>query len=235
MFPSEIVLIRHQQEESTVRFLGLWVSDTLTYSCHINKLKPKLNSGLYFLASSKNNSPLRIMINMYHAVFESHLRFACEIYGSATEKLLDELFILQKRAIRIINNSHYLSHTDPIFLKLKLLKLQDLFIYTRVCLVHKFRLGLLPRSFTRNYFQYISQEESTRRGDPLSLKVPKPFNKNLLRSPYILICQDWNNLPYEIKIIPKHNEFKKTVHSYLTSKYTEPCSKLDCKSCPQNK
>ena len=171
------------------------------------------------------------MTNIYRAVFECHLRFASEIFGSASEVHLEELFLLQKRAIRQVKNVHYIAHTEPIFQELKLLKVKDIISFSRSCLVHKFRLGLLPSSFTRNYFEYISEEESSRRDDPLCLKIPILLNKTLARSPYIMICQAWNMVPYEIKIIPKHNLFKKALHSFLISSYNKICSKNNCKSC----
>ena len=37
------------------------------------------------------------------------------------------LRMLQKKTERIIKKSHYLAHTDPMFSKLKLLKLDDLY------------------------------------------------------------------------------------------------------------
>ena len=123
------------------------------------------------------------MVSMYRAVFESILRFGGLVFGSASEKILNDLFLLQKKALRHTRNANFIDHTDPIFYELKLLKLKDLIIYSRVCLVHKFRLGLLPKSFTRNYFEYVSEEEQSRRGDPLCLKIPNPAQKNLYRSP----------------------------------------------------
>ena len=41
--------------------------------------------------------------------------------------LLGRLFTLQKKAIRVVSHSDYLSHTDPIFKELKLLTLEDMF------------------------------------------------------------------------------------------------------------
>ena len=42
------------------------------------------------------------------------------------------ILILQKRALRIVNNSTYHAHTSPIFKELKLLKFHD---------IHLFQLG----------------------------------------------------------------------------------------------
>ena len=39
---------------------------------------------------------------------------------------MKQIHILQKRAIKLINNSKAMSHSDPLFLKYKILKINDL-------------------------------------------------------------------------------------------------------------
>ena len=39
----------------------------------------------------------------------------------------ERLFLLQKQIMRVITNSKYIAHTDPIFKTLNLLKLPDLY------------------------------------------------------------------------------------------------------------
>ena len=130
-----------------------------------------------------------------------------------------------------MSKAFYIAHTDPIFLELKLLKLQDLITHSRACLVHQWRLGYLPRSFHRNYFKFISDEESGRRDDPLCLHVPKNLPKNLARSPHVMICKSWNSIPYKIKLIAKHGDFKRALADHLINKYTTICTVNNCRAC----
>ena len=85
--------------------------------------------------------------------------------------------------------------------------------------------------FSRNYFEYISMEESNRRYDPLCLKFPIVSDSLLKRSSYIMTCQAWNQLPYSIKIIAKHGEFKSALQNPLISSYTDICSKDKRRAC----
>ena len=50
-------------EETSVRFLGIWIDDALTFSGHISKLKSKLNSGLYALSTCNKIVPVKIRKN----------------------------------------------------------------------------------------------------------------------------------------------------------------------------
>ena len=101
------------QGEESVRFLGLWVDDTLRFNDHIHKLKAKLNIGLYHLTQAKMNSPLKVRLSIYRALFESHLRYACTSYGSTPRAQIEEILMLQKKAVRHILKTYYLAHTMP--------------------------------------------------------------------------------------------------------------------------
>ena len=50
-------------------------------------------------------------------------------WGNADKNIIKPAILLQKRAICVINNAPYNSHTDPKFKKSGILKLNDLFDY----------------------------------------------------------------------------------------------------------
>ena len=57
---------------------------------------------------------------------------------------IGRLETLQNRAVHIITNSSYNAHTDPLFKKLSLLKVKELFRLNVLKLYYKFRKGNLP-------------------------------------------------------------------------------------------
>ena len=60
--------------------------------------------------------------------------YYCNLAWGATYKTTLQSVILQKRAVRLVNNSTYDANTGPIFKKLELLKFHD---------SHLFQLGVL--------------------------------------------------------------------------------------------
>ena len=59
--------------------------------------------------------------------------YYCDLAWGGTYKAnLQRIVILQKRALRIVNNSTYDANTGPIFKELKLFKFHD---------IHSFQLG----------------------------------------------------------------------------------------------
>ena len=51
---------------------------------------------------------------------------------------------MQKRALRIVTNKRYNSHTAPIFKKLEILPLKECAIYTNILFIHDYINGKLP-------------------------------------------------------------------------------------------
>ena len=49
-----------------------------------------------------------------------------EFYYGAMPQIVIGLKLLQKKVVRIITNSNYLAHSEPIFKTLNLLKLEDI-------------------------------------------------------------------------------------------------------------
>ena len=162
---------------------------------------------------------------------ESHLRFACTSYGSAPKSSIEEILLLQKKALRHVLKTYYLAHSDPLFLKLGILKIEDLISLERSLIVHNFKNNHLPSSFDRKYFEFITEKDLDRRNDPLFLKVPEVNHKHLHRNPFIMIIHALNKVPYDIKIISKTSTFKSSLTSHLLSKYNTICSKANCRPC----
>ena len=60
---------------------------------------------------------------------------------------MKKIITLQKRAVRLIDNSKTMSHSDPIFLKYNILKINDMIDFNQAMFMFKYTNGLLPDSF----------------------------------------------------------------------------------------
>ena len=71
---------------------------------------------------------------LYYSLIFSHLNYAIEIWGSAHNIYLNRILILQKRAVRMISycdnrlDDFSFHSSDPLFYKLNIHKVQDVFI-----------------------------------------------------------------------------------------------------------
>ena len=101
--------------EKYVSFLGVLIDYVQSLFGRIDKLKSKLNSGLYALSTCNTIVPLEIILLIYRAQIGSHLQFAFIIYGAANPKLVEPIQVLQNKALRLLALAKYNAHTDPLF------------------------------------------------------------------------------------------------------------------------
>ena len=75
--------------------------------------------------------------------------------GACSSSNLNRLFLLQKRALRIINFTDFNAHTDPLFIKHKTLKVKDIYFHQLGSLMYQSNSGTLPSAinaiFIRNF------------------------------------------------------------------------------------
>ena len=109
------------------KFLGIYIDEHLSWAQHIDYLSNKIARNVGILSKLKYFLPMYIMNTLYHSLILSHVQYCTLFWANAYSTCLNKLIILQKTTIRIIPQSHYLAHTDPLFSKLKLLKLDDLY------------------------------------------------------------------------------------------------------------
>jgi hypothetical protein len=82
--------------------------------------------------------------HVYDAIFYSHLIYGCNIWGLTTDENLNKIEVLQKKSIRIMTFSDFNSHTNPLFINLKLLKVRDIIKSQQLKLVFEFHKNTLP-------------------------------------------------------------------------------------------
>ena len=85
------------------------------------------------------------MKNVYYALFFSHIVYGIQVWGTMCDIHLKALQVLQNRIVRLITyNDQFpiipgpLPASNPIFSKLELLKIKEIFIYSVCRFIHKF-------------------------------------------------------------------------------------------------
>ena len=125
---------------SQFSFLGLTLNENLTWHDHVNKIANKISKNIGVLNRLKHYIPLKTKLTIYNALILSHLNFCILAWGTNYKRL----FTLQKKALRIIELSKYNAHTEPIFKKHKLLKLEDIHTLHQLKFYYKFKHHQLP-------------------------------------------------------------------------------------------
>nr|CAI5864676.1 unnamed protein product [Callosobruchus analis] len=90
----------HVKLTKTVKFLGLIVDNTLSWSEHVESTQKRLSSSIYSLRVLKRYTDNDTIKYVYHATVESHIRYGIVIYGGCSA--MRKLFVTQKRELRTI-------------------------------------------------------------------------------------------------------------------------------------
>ena len=84
---------------------------------------------------------------LYNSLFDSHLEFALLAWGGVSSNRLKKVTLLQKKCIRNVCGTGYLAHTEPLFNKMNILTVDELFRYNAAVFVHNLNNEFLPESF----------------------------------------------------------------------------------------
>ena len=108
-------------------FLGITLTNKLTWERHIDKVTKKVAKGLFALSRTKFTLSKTHRKLLYNSLILPHLTYGVTLWGNAPKTHLHKLVTQQKKAIRIINQAAYNCHTSPLFKANNILKLHDLY------------------------------------------------------------------------------------------------------------
>jgi len=220
-----------------VKFLGVFIDPDLNFKYHLNTIRQKLSRALYSLRLAKNILNSRSLLLLYNSIFHCHLLYAIQIWSCSNSSGINELFKLQKAAVRIISHAKYNAHTEPIFKKLQILPLPDLITFTKIQFMQRFTQEFLPESFNqtwvRNQIRNIGENEIQLR----NFNQFQPVFSTLVsldKFPLYNFPKIWQEFTNEqIKIVRKTSEFDAKLKQYFLNDLssTVNCERALCPAC----
>ena len=109
---------------SQFNFLGININENLNWNSHLDQMCTRVSKSVGILNKLKQFLPPFILRILYNSIVLPHLSYGILAWGSTSIRPLK----LQKKAVRVISCSKFNAHTDPIFKKLSLLKVSDIYI-----------------------------------------------------------------------------------------------------------
>ena len=204
------------QEKSDVKYLGIMIDSGLTWNSHINTISKKIARSIGILYKIRNIVNIDILKILYYSLIHSHLNYAIEAWGSADLTHLNILLTQQKRAMRMITlndkrlDDYSFPPCNPLFNKLKVLKVQDLF-KVRIC---KFIFNSLSKSNPSNFHNWFKLTSEIHHHNTRSKSVNIDYNTHTrsifiptartshygLKKTKVLGAKIWNDLPPPIRV-----------------------------------
>ena len=83
--------------------LGIILEENLSFKYHVENLRFKLNRAHSLLAKIRHYVQAGLCRTLYFPLFDSHLRYGCQIWGQNQNPITNYVTCAQNKAIRIIN------------------------------------------------------------------------------------------------------------------------------------
>ena len=206
-------------QKTATKFLGVTIDSKLSWNEHIKNISTQVSRNIGILYKLNGLLNEKSLFTLYNAFILPHLCYCNIAWANCYRTKTNSVLLLQKRALRVCTNSYYRANTDPIFQRLKTLKIDDIHTLQTAIFMFKYRTNTLPLLFhdlytlNRNVHSYPTRHS----------------NNYHLHNPRLLIAQKsirhhgpdvWNKLPDYIKTSKKLHSFKALTKKHLISKYT---------------
>ena len=189
----------------------------ITWKKHINYISNKIAKGIGIIKNVRKYLNSKTLISLYYYFIYPYLIYCNHVWGNTCKSNMNSVVLLQKKIIRIICWVKSREHTDPLYIKLKLLKCEDINKYLLSRFMYRIHHGditMLGGYFIKNSNIH---KYNTRQSD--HYHVPS-FKTNLGKACFkyqgALI---WNNiLKHEIDINASDHLFAKNIKGLILQK-----------------
>ena len=116
-----------------IKYLGVKIDENLNFQSHLNDLSMKLTRSNGMLSKLRHYVNFETLLNVYHSIFGSHLRYACQVWGQSHNASFNRIISLQNKAMRTIHFQSKHFNSNILYLMSGVLKIEDL-VYFLNCL-----------------------------------------------------------------------------------------------------
>ena len=195
-------------------YLGITISNDLSWSTHIDNVCRKASCSLGFLRRNLSHCPMSTRKLSYVSLVRSTLEYGCSIWDPYHQNSIDKLERIQRGAARFITRdfkSRRPGCMTSMLQDLELQPLQDRRKELRLVLLYKIAEGLLPaippdpyltpcrpkrKIRARAFGDYVASNPVTRhqRVNDRCFEVPQSSTKAYQNSFFVRTIVDWNQL-----------------------------------------
>jgi len=196
------------------KFIGVLIDSSLTWEQHIQLVKSKIAKGIGVICKARKVLDEKTLITLYYSMIYPYLTYCVEVWGNSAQSYLLSLLKLQKKILRIITSSAYRAESNPLFQRLGILKISQIYTKSVLVFMFKYTKGSLPDIFNE-LFKRNSEVMARVTRNYNNFSVPycrtEPGKKAIRIHGPIL----WNDLPGKLDPKCSIHTFKRKLKKYL--------------------
>ena len=223
-------------DERSFKLVGVHLDASLSWKFHAEYVRKKVLGILYMMKKSKNYIPAAMKKMIFSSLIQSQLGFCISIWGGASKTVIEPLVKIQKRAIRLVNESHFSKHCDPMFASLGCLKFPDMYRLSCARLAVKYFHDSLPSGNMDCFLERKSVYEIRRSVGNKTLQIPSASSKQLEQMCCTNIPKIWNKeVPIDLKSYQELSFVAAYKQHFLQQYKLFNCNIKNCYSCGNSK
>lgn len=187
-------------------FLGTVLDSSFSWQEHVDFLAKKLNSAYYAMNSLKNKFDTKTLLSVYYALFYSRMGYNIVVWGTSTHA--SRIFIIQKRAIRLIYDLDIRTSCRGAFKSNGILTLACIYLLKILIFIHARKDLFTLQADLHGYYTRNRQH----------IRTATHFHRYYEKSVEYAGIQLYNLLPDSLKIIKEAEMFKKRLKNLLAEK-----------------
>ena len=214
-------------------FLGIILHYTLKWQKHIDYISKKVSKAIGVMYRLKHIYPEAVLLIIYQSIINAHFTYGLLVWGSKINTN-HPLHLLQKRALRIVKNTDYVAHSEPICKDLRLLKMPDMFRFALWKFYFKLMNNQLPPYFEnmKPVLPRICDNYDIRRPSFHLPLIKHDFAEQLISYQLTTMLNENGSTRFSSKVFThSFSGFSYYLKNVIIDRYIMNCNVINCVSC----
>ena len=130
------------------KFLGVIIDCNLRWSDHVKYVTNRISKGIGIIIKARKYFNSETLLSLYNTLILPFISYCIHVWGTAANVYSSKIHILQKKIARIIVGVPPRTHSQPLFDKLKIMTIYQIYRYYVGVFMYKLYHNLLPPVFT---------------------------------------------------------------------------------------
>ena len=197
------------------KLLGVMIDNKPNWSSHTKYVIQKISKGIGIIIKARKYFNRETLLNLYNTMVLPFISYCIHVWGKAANTHLDKIHILQKKIVRIISGVPPRTHSQPLFDKLKVMTIHQIYEYYVCVFMYKLHYKQLPPLFSMFERTADIHGYSTRQTNSFYISyVPTVRSQKTIK---IMGPKIWNVIIRKVSIQCKIGSYKTSLKKILLS------------------
>ena len=188
------------------KVLGVVIDSQLKFDSHIEEISHKISNKISFFSRIRHILPKYYLNFLYQSLVSPLFDYCDVVWGHTYDIHLNKLYVLQRRAARVMTFSNFDEHSEELFKDLNWMTIEKRIKFHSILYIYKSLNGL--NSNNSNKFFEFTSHYSRRTSDRLKLKVPNIKLNFLANTLFFKGIKAYNELPFNLRNLQNFRKFK---------------------------